>query len=198
MPGEPGLQLLGNAAATGLALAAMILAFVPVSGAHLNPLITLAGRLRGEVAGVGLAVFVGVQVLGAALGVMLANLLFDLPAVTLSTTDRTGWNIWLSEAVATFGLILVVRTVGRRGRVVETAFAVAAFVGAAIVFTPSTCFANPAVTLARTLTDTFTGIAPTSVPAFLAAQLTGALVAVACDFWLFAPPASGASGSRSS
>ncbi len=186
MPGEPGLQLLGNAAATALALAAMILAFGPVSGAHLNPLVTMAGRLRQEIAGPTAAAFVVAQIVGAALGVIVANLMFELPAVTVSMTDRTGWTLWLSEAVATFGLILVVRTVGRRGRVAETALAVAGFVGAAMLFTPSTCFANPAVTLARTLTDTFTGIAPSSVPAFLAAQLAGALVAVACDLFLFA------------
>jgi arsenate reductase len=187
LPGEPGLQLLGNAATTALGLAAMILAFGPVSGAHLNPLITMAGRLRREIAGPTTAAFVVAQIVGAALGVMVANLMFELPAVTVSMKDRTGWTMWLSEAVATFGLVLLVRTVGRRGRVAETALAVGAFVGAAIVFTASTCFANPAVALARTLTDTFAGIAPSSVPAFLAAQLIGALVAVACDLFLFAP-----------
>ena len=165
----------------------MILAFGPVSGAHLNPLVTMAGRLRREISGPTAAAFVVAQIVGAALGVMVANLMFELPAVTVSVKDRTGWTMWLSEAVATFGLVLVVRTVGRRGRVAETALAVGAFVGAAIVFTPSTCFANPAVTLARTLTDTFAGIAPSSVLAFLAAQLIGAIVAIACDLFLFAP-----------
>ena len=165
----------------------MILAFGPVSGAHLNPLVTMAGRLRREIAGPTAAAFVVAQIVGAGLGVMVANLMFELPAVTVSVKDRTGWTLWLSEAVATFGLVLVVRTVGRRGRVAETALAVAAFVGAAMLFTASTCFANPAVTLARTLTDTFAGIAPSSVPAFLAAQLIGALVAIACDLFVFAP-----------
>lgn len=160
----------------------MILAFGPVS--HLNPLVTMAGRLRREIAGPTAAAFVVAQIVGAGLGVMVANLMFELPAVTVSVKDRTGWTLWLSEAVATFGLVLVVRTVGRRGRVAETALAVAAFVGAAMLFTASTCFANPAVTLARTLTDTFAGIAPSSVPAFLAAQLIGALVAIACDLVL--------------
>jgi arsenate reductase len=165
----------------------MILAFGPVSGAHLNPLVTIAGRLRREIAGPIAAALVVAQIGGAGLGVMVANLMFELPAVTVSAKDRTGWTLWLSEAVATFGLVLLVRTVGRRGRVAETALAVGAFVGAAIVFTPSTCFANPAVTLARTLTDTFAGIAPSSVPPFLAAQLIGALVAIGCDLFLFAP-----------
>jgi glycerol uptake facilitator-like aquaporin len=162
----------------------MILAFGPVSGAHLNPLVTMAGRLRREIAGPTAAAFVVAQIVGAGLGVVLANIMFELPAVTISTTDRSGWAVWLSEAVATFGLVLLVRTVGRRGRVAETALAVGAFVGAAIVFTPSTCFANPAVTLARTLTDTFAGIAPSSVPAFLTAELAGAMIAVACDLVL--------------
>jgi glycerol uptake facilitator-like aquaporin len=162
----------------------MILAFGPVSGAHLNPLVTMAGRLRREIAGPTAAAFVVAQIVGAGLGVVLANIMFELPAVTISTTDRSGWAVWLSEAVATFGLVVVVRTVGRRGRTTETAFAVAAFIGAAIVFTPSTSFANPAVTLARTLTDTFAGIAPSSVPPFLTAELAGALIAVVCDLVL--------------
>jgi glycerol uptake facilitator-like aquaporin len=162
----------------------MILAFGPVSGAHLNPLVTMAGRLRREIAGPTATAFVVAQIVGAGLGVVLANIMFELPAVTISTTDRSGWAVWLSEAVATFGLVVVVRTVGRRGRTTETAFAVAAFIGAAIVFTPSTSFANPAVTLARTLTDTFAGIAPSSVPPFLTAELAGALIAVVCDLVL--------------
>jgi glycerol uptake facilitator-like aquaporin len=165
----------------------MILAFGPISGAHLNPLVTMAGRLRREIAGPTAAALVIAQIVGAALGVMVATLMFELPAVTVSVKDRTGWTLWLSETVATLGLVLVVRTVGRRGRVAETALTVAAFVGAAMLFTASTCFANPAVTLARTLTDTFAGIAPSSVPAFVAAQLIGALVAIACDLFRFAP-----------
>jgi glycerol uptake facilitator-like aquaporin len=165
----------------------MILVFGPVSGTHLNPLVTMAGRLRREIAGPTAAAFVVAQIVGAGPGVMVANLMFELPAVTVSVKDRIGWTLWLSEAVATFGLVLVVRSVGRGARVAETALAVAAFVGAAMLFTASTCFANPAVTLARTLTDTFAGIAPSSVPAFLAAQLIGALVAIACDLFRVPP-----------
>ncbi len=157
----------------------MIVAFAPVSGAHLNPVVTIGDRIRGG-RNTALAVsYVLAQVAGAVLGTVAANLLFGLPAVTWSTTARTGGTRWLSEALATFGLVLVVQLVGRHGRPAETAFAVAAYVGAAIVFTPSTCFANPAVTLARMLTDTFSGIAPSSVPPFLVAQVVGALGAVA-------------------
>jgi len=166
---------------TALTLAAMIVAFGPVSGAHLNPVITMTARIRGEVTGAAAGLYVVAQVVGATIGAIVANLMFGLPAVAWSTTRRAGGTMWLSEALATFGLVLVLRLVGRRGRVAETALAVAAFVGAAIVFTPSTCFANPAVTLARMLTDSFTGIAPSSVPLFLTAQVAGALVAVACD-----------------
>jgi arsenate reductase len=184
--------LLGNAMATGLALAAMILAFAPVSGAHLNPVVTMAGRLRGEMATAGAIAVVGAQVAGAVAGTIVANLTFGLPAVTTSTSVRSGAALWLSEAIATFGLVVVVRAVGPRGRPGATAAAVAAYVGTAIVFTPSTCFANPAVTLGRTLTDTFTGIAPASVPPFIAAQVLGALAAVAVDRLLLAPPTAAA------
>lgn len=167
--------------ATAFTLAAMIVVFGPVSGAHLNPLVTVATTIGGDIAGRLAGLYVLAQVAGGVLGAITANLMFGLPAVTWSTTRRTGGTMWLSEALATFGLVLVVRIVGRRGRPAETALAVGAFVGAAIVFTPSTCFANPAVTLARTLTDTFSGIAPSSVPLFLTAQVAGTLVAVACD-----------------
>jgi glycerol uptake facilitator-like aquaporin len=167
IPGEPGLQVLGNAIATGLALGAMILAFAPVSGAHFNPAVTMSVRLGREVTGVIAGVYILAQLAGAAIGTMLANAMFELPLVTLSTTTRTGWNLWVSEIVATFGLVLVIRLVGRRGRPAETALVVAAYVTAGILFTSSTCFANPAVTLGRMLTDTFSGVAPSSVPAFV-------------------------------
>ncbi|MEX2421479.1 MAG: aquaporin, partial [Actinomycetota bacterium] len=181
IPGEPGLQLLGNAAATALMLAAMIVAFGPVSGAHLNPVVTMTARIGSEVGGAAAGLYVVAQVAGATIGAIVANLMFGLPAATWSTTRRAGGTMWLSEALATFGLVLVVRLVGRRGRQAETGLAVGVFVGAAIVFTPSTCFANPAVTLARMLSDTFTGIAPSSVPLFLTAQVAGALGAMVCE-----------------
>jgi glycerol uptake facilitator-like aquaporin len=181
IPDESGLQLLGNAGVTALALAAMIAAFGGVSGAHLNPLVTIAAGVRGEIGTSTAIAYVLAQLAGATVGAVVANLLFELPAVTLSTTARTGWAQWLSEVLATFGLVLVVRLTARGGRPAEVALAVGAFVGAAIVFTPSTCFANPAVTLARMLTDTFTGISPASVPAFLAAQVAGATLALAFE-----------------
>lgn len=162
-------------------LAAMIVVFGPVSGAHLNPVVTMTARAGGELAWAVVGLYVVAQIAGAALGSILANLMFGLPAVTWSTTRRAGGTLWLSEALATFGLVLVARLVGRRGRPAETGLAVGAFVGAAIVFTPSTCFANPAVTLARMLSDTFTGIAPSSVPLFLTAQVAGALGAMVCE-----------------
>ena len=183
--------MLGNAAVTALALAAVIVTFAPFSGAHINPLVTMAARFRGEVGPALALVFVLAQVVGAIAGTIVANLMFELPAVTASTTERSGGTLWLSEAVATFGLVLVVRSVGARGRPTETALAVAAYVGAAIVFSPSTCFANPAVTIARMLTDTFTGIAPSSVFPFLAAQLVGAFAAVALDQAATARPPAG-------
>jgi arsenate reductase len=184
IPGEVGLQLLANAGVTALALASMILVFGRVSGAHLNPVVTAAVWLRRGIGTTVALAFALAQVIGAVAGTTAANLLFGLPAVTLSTTPRTGGAQWLSEVLVTFGLVLVVRLAARSGSSAEVALAVAAFVGAAIVFSPSTCFANPAVTLARTLTDTFTGISPSSAPAFLAAQLAGAALAVACDRFL--------------
>lgn len=191
MPGESGAHLLGNAAVTALALASMIVTFGPMSGAHLDPAVTLAARLRREVGAAVLAAFAIAQVAGAAAGSIAANVLYGLPAVTWSTTERSGWELWLSEALATFGLVLVVRLVGRRGRPAVTALAVGAYVGAAVVSTPSTCFANPAVTIARMLTDTFTGIAPGSVPPFVAAQIIGALAAVLSERLLLAEPRHG-------
>jgi arsenate reductase len=179
-PGAAGLQLLENAAATAAALVAIILAVGPVSGAHLNPVITLADRRYGGLDTPTAAAYIGAQVSGGVLGTVVANLMFDLPAVEWSTTERSGGGLWLAEVVATFGLVLVVFGVVRSGRTALAPFAVGAYIGGAYFFTASTCFANPAVTLARTLSDTFAGIEPSSAPAFVAAQLTGAALAVAC------------------
>ncbi|MFN2504648.1 MAG: aquaporin [Acidimicrobiales bacterium] len=178
-PGDVGLQLLENAAATAAALVAIILAVGPVSGAHLNPAVTLADRIFGGLTTAEATAYMGAQVLGGAAGAVVANLMFSLPAVELSTTARSSGPLWLSEAVATFGLLLVVFGVVRSGRTSAAPFAVAAYIGAAYFATASTSFANPAVTLARTLSDTFAGIAWRSAPAFVAAQLVGALIAVA-------------------
>jgi glycerol uptake facilitator-like aquaporin len=178
-PGETGLQLLANAVVTAAALLAIILAVGPVSGGHLNPLVTLADRTLGGLSNREVAVYCGAQLGGALLGTVLANLMFDLPAFELSHHDRSGGGVFLGEAVATFGLVLVVFGVARSGRSSLAPFAVAAYIGGAYWFTSSTSFANPAVTVARAFTDTFTGIAPGSVPLFVVAQLVGAAVGLA-------------------
>lgn len=178
-PGDTGLQLLENAAATAAALMAIILAVGPVSGAHLNPVVTLVDRVLGGVDSRTAVAYVAAQTAGAALGTVLANLMFGLSAVDWSSTGRSGGGLWLGEVVATFGLLLVVFGVVRSGRAGMAPFAVGAYIGGAYFFTSSTSFANPAVTLARTLSDTFAGIAPGSVPAFVVAQLVGALVGLA-------------------
>ena len=178
-PGDTGLQLLENASATAAALVAIILAVGPVSGAHLNPAVTLCDRVLGGVDTATAAVYVAAQVVGACLGAVLANLMFDLPAVEWSTTERSGSHLWLGEVVATFGLLLVVFGVVRSGRSGAAPFAVGAYIGGAYFFTSSTSFANPAVTLARTLSDSFAGIDPGSVAAFVLAQLVGAALGLA-------------------
>ncbi|MBW3557246.1 MAG: aquaporin family protein [Actinobacteria bacterium] len=178
-PGDVGLQLLENAFATAAGLAALILALGPVSGAHFNPVVTVATRVLGGMTTSDAARYVVAQIGGGAIGAGLGNLMFSEPVMELSTKARSGGGLWLAEAVATFGLLLVIFGVVRSGRTSAAPFAVGAYIGAAYFFTASTSFANPAVTLARTLTDTFTGIEPSSAPAFVAFQLLGAGVAVA-------------------
>ena len=177
-PSDEGLQLLENSTATALGLAALIFAFGPASGAHFNPVVTLANRLLGGMDTGAALVYGTAQMAGGCVGAVVANLMFDLPAVDWSATSRTGGHLWLGEVVATFGLLTVILGVARSGRSGAAPFAVGAYIGAAYWFTSSTSFANPAVTLARTLTDTFTGIRPASVPPFLLAQLAGGLLAV--------------------
>jgi glycerol uptake facilitator-like aquaporin len=177
-PGDTGLQLLENAAATAVALVAIILALGPVSGAHLNPVVTLADRAFGGIETRDALAYIPAQLAGAALGTIVANLMFDLPAVEWSDETRTGGGLWLGEVVATFGLLLVIFGVVRSGRATAAPFAVGAYIGGAYFFTSSTSFANPAVTCARTLSDTFAGIAPGSAPAFILMQLVGAAIAV--------------------
>lgn len=176
---DVGLQLLENAAATAGALAGLILMFGPVSGAHFNPVVTLSFRLLGGVATGDAAAYVVAQVVGGAGGAVLANLMFDLPAVELSRTARASGALWLSEVVATVGLLLLIHGVVRSGRAAVVPFAVAAWIAGAYWFTSSTSFANPAVTVARTLSDTFAGIEPASAPMFVLMQLVGLAVAVA-------------------
>ena len=182
---DVGLRLLINAAATAGALAAIILAFSPVSGAHLNPLVSVADRRFGGITTPELGVAVSAQVAGACAGVVVANLMFGLAAVNLSTRVRTGGGIWLGEVVATFGLLVVIFALARSGRSSATPWAVAAYIGGAYFFTSSTGFANPAVTVARTLSNSFAGIAPRSTPAFVVMEVVGLGLALAALAVLF-------------
>lgn len=175
---DDGLALLANAAATAGALVAIILAVGPVSGAHLNPVVTLADRAFGGMDTRTALGYVVAQVAGGVIGTVVANLMFELPAVELSETTRSSGGLWLAEVVATVGLLLVIFGVVRSGRATVAPFAVGAYIGGAYFFTASTSFANPAVTLARTLSDTFAGIRPSSVPAFVLAQAVGAVIAI--------------------
>ncbi len=174
-PDDTGLQLLENSLVTGAALVALILALQPVS-ASFNPVVTVAERVLGLVTTREAVWSVAAQVVGGAAGCVLANLMFDLDAVTLSGHDRVSSGTLLAEVVATAGLVVVVLASVRSGRTDHIAFAVGGYITAAYWFTSSTSFANPAVTVARTLSDTFAGIAPSSVPAFLLVQVVGGAV----------------------
>jgi arsenate reductase len=174
-PGDVGLQLLENSIATAAGLIALIVAFGSVSGAHFNPVVSLADRLLGGLTSTELAVYSTAQVIGACTGAVVANLMFELDAVNWSTRSRSSPALWLGEIVATFGLLSVILGVARSGRGVFAPFAVGGYIAAAYWFTSSTSFANPAVTIARTMSNTFAGIKPSSAPAFIAAQLAGAL-----------------------
>jgi glycerol uptake facilitator-like aquaporin len=178
-PSDEGLQLLENSLATVFALMALILTFGKVSGAHFNPVVTLADRILGGIDTRTALTYIGAQLAGGCAGTVIANLMFELPAVEWSAHARTGGGLWLGEFVATFGLLTVILGVVRSGRETAVAFAVAGYIGAAYWFTSSTSFANPAVTVARSLTDSFAGIRPASVPLFVLAQCAGGLVAVA-------------------
>jgi len=177
-PHDTGIELLENALATGAALVAIILAVGSVSGAHLNPAVSVVDAIFGGLRWRELGAYLAAQVSGAVVGVMLANLMFSLPAVSISEHARSSSNLWLGEVVATFGLLLVVFGVVRSGRTATVPFAVGAYITGAYWFTSSTSFANPAVTVGRMFSNTFAGIAPASVAAFVAAQLVGAAVAV--------------------
>jgi glycerol uptake facilitator-like aquaporin len=186
-PGDVGLQLLENSLVTGAALVALILALQPVS-ASFNPVVTLVERALGLVTtGVVLAL-VPVQVVGACLGALVANLMFDLDAVSVATQVRTGPGLWLGEVVATLGLVLVVFGSLRSARVETVAFAVGGYITAAYWFTSSTSFANPAVTVARMFSDSFAGIAPGSVAVFVLMQLIGGGLGLALVRLLFPHP----------
>jgi glycerol uptake facilitator-like aquaporin len=182
--GNDAVALLGNTLATAAGLYVLILILGPVSGAHFNPAVTLVFALRRETSPTAAAAYCGAQLGGAVLGVVLAHLMFDLAPVSASTTDRSGAGRLLGEATATFGLVLTILG-ARRARPEAVPLAVALFIAAGYWFTSSTSFANPAVTLARTLTDTFAGVRPADAPGFIAAEIAGALLAVAVAAPLF-------------
>lgn len=175
---DVGLQLLANALATGAALAALILAFGSVSGAHFNPVVSITDAVFGGISARVAALYCTVQVLGAICGVVVANLMFELSAISMSTKDRIGTGTGLAEVVATVGLLVVIFGTVRSDKESLVPFAVGAYITSAYWFASSTSFANPAVAVGRMFTDTFSGIAPASVPGFLVAQLAGVVLAV--------------------
>jgi len=176
-PDDVGLQLLENAAATAGALIGLILMLGAVSGAHLNPVVTLVDRLFGTITTRDSVLYMVAQTIGGCLGAIVANVMFELPAVEWSTTERSSGALWFSEVVATVGLLLVIHGCVRGGRASAVPFAVGVWIGGAYWFTSSTSFANPAVTIARTMSDTFAGIKPSSAPMFIVMQVLGALIA---------------------
>ncbi|MGB8614480.1 MAG: MIP/aquaporin family protein [Pseudolabrys sp.] len=183
--GNGALALLCNTLPTGAILTVLILIFGPVSGAHFNPAVSVAFALRGELPWPMAFVYVAVQLCGAVIGVWAAHLMFELPVWQFSTTIRTGSGQWLAEAVATFGLLLTIFGCVARAPA-AVAYAVGLYITAAYWFTASTSFANPAVTLARALSNTFAGISPAGVIAFIVAQLAGAALATVLAQWLWA------------
>lgn len=181
--GNTALALLANTIATGAALVALILAFGPISGAHFNPVVTLADAVEGGITWKDTPVYILAQIGGAIVGTLSAHLMFRLPLIALSRHERSGASQVFSEFVATFGLLCVIWGCSRR-RSNAVAFAVGAYITAAYWFTASTSFANPAVTLARTLSDTFAGIRPADAPGFIVGQLLGAAAATLLFRWL--------------
>jgi len=184
--GNLAVALLANTAATGAMLFVLIAAFGPVSGAHLNPAVTLVFALRRKIDPALAAAYVAAQVAGGVAGAWLAHLMFEKPVLQLSTHLRDGPGQWLSEAVAAFGLVLTILA-GLRWKPERIPALVALYICAAYWFTASTSFANPAAAVARSLSDSFAGIAPSSVPPFVAAQFLGAILAAVAASWLFKP-----------
>jgi arsenate reductase len=176
---DVGLQLLQNALATAGVLSALILAFAAVSGAHFNPAVTLTDLALGGIDRVTAGLYVAVQVAGGILGVIVANVMFDLSPVDWSTKDRTAGHLVFAEGIATLGLLLVIFLVVRKGNPQTVAFAVGGYIAGAYYFTSSTSFANPAVTISRMFSDTFAGIEPAAVPMFVVAQLVAVGVGIA-------------------
>ncbi|MFZ0694509.1 MAG: MIP/aquaporin family protein [Alphaproteobacteria bacterium] len=186
--GNAALALLGNTLATGAILVVLIFVFGPISGGHFNPAVTLAFWLRREIAATAAGGYVAVQILGGLLGVAVAHSMFNVPVMELSATLRAGPSQWFAEFVASLGLVLTILGT-LRFRPQSVPYAVGLFISAGYWFTSSTSFANPAVTIARAFTDSFSGIALSSVPAFIAAQLIGAVAATALFAWIAKPMA---------
>lgn len=178
-PADVGLQLLENAVATSLGLFAIILVFAPVSGAHFNPVVSLVDAALGYRPWRDVAAYVPAQVLGCITGTVVANLMFALPAASISGTERLTAPHLLAEVIATAGLVLVIFSLARSGRAHLAPAAVGAYIGAAYFFTSSASFANPAITIGRMFSDTFAGIAPSAAPGYIAAQLAGGLLGFA-------------------
>jgi glycerol uptake facilitator-like aquaporin len=187
-PDDLGLQLLENAAATAGALIGVILMFGAVSGAHFNPAVTLVHRMFGTITTRDTILYTIAQVIGGCVGAVIANIMFELDPINLSTKSRSSGALWLSEVVATIGLLLVIYGCIRTGRAAAVPFAVGVWIGGAYWFTSSTSFANPAVTVARTLSDSFAGIKPSSAPMFIVMQLIGAVLAFALIGYLYPQP----------
>jgi len=182
---DTGLQLLENSVATAFGLFALILMFGPVSGAHLNPVVSLVDAAFGGLPWRTAAFYVPVQIAGCIAGAILANAMFELPAVSISETDRVSAAHLLSEVVATAGLVVMIFSLVRSGRAAIAPAAVGAYIGAAYWFTSSTSFANPAITVGRVFSDTFAGIAPASVAPFILAQLAGGALALVLVRFLY-------------
>ncbi|CAO1650109.1 Aquaporin family protein [Salinibacterium sp. NYA9b] len=184
-PNDVGLQLLENALATAFGLGVLILVFMTVSGAHFNPVVSIVDSLSGLRSWRDTALYIPTQIVGCIVGAILANLMFGQAAVTISTTVRLTPGHFLSEVVATAGLIMVIFALVRTGRANLAPIAVGVYIGGAYFFTSSTSFANPAITIGRMFSDTFAGIAPGSAPGFIAAQLIGAAIGFGLVRWVF-------------
>ena len=187
LTGDIALALLGNTIATGAILVVLIGILGPISGAHFNPVVTLVMALRRQLAPSDAALYMVVQIAGAMLGTVVAHLMFDLPLVSAYADPRNGASQWLSEAVATFGLLLTI-LLSLKQPVEQIALRVGLYITAAYWFTASTSYANPAVTIGRALTSSFSGIGPADVPGFIIAQVIGALLALALATWLLRTP----------
>ncbi|MFV2002997.1 MAG: MIP/aquaporin family protein [Paracoccaceae bacterium] len=191
--GNVAITLLANSISTGAMLVVLILMFGPISGAHFNPAVTLAFAIKKDIRGADAVLYVVAQIAGGVIGVMLANLMFELPLISASTTARGGTGQWIGEVVASFGLIATILAC-LKFRAGATPYAVGLYITSAFWFTSSTSFANPAVSVGRALSDSFAGIAPADVAAFVVMQLIGAVLAVLSFNWLLGDAGAVAAG----